>query len=129
LADLVEELTEILVGGFEEFLPSEFNADRFLQQLGRGKTAILHCSIEIFGEVDLHPWHTPKHTHLAHPWEPQESTSFRFAETRTDRPLAGPRCRRSDPLADYTGTGAGDVVHDQLTTRAAQRLRPPACHT
>ena len=64
LPDILQELTQVLVGGLQELLTAEFDPDRFLQQLGGGESAFLDRSMEILGEIHLHPWHTPKHTHL-----------------------------------------------------------------
>jgi hypothetical protein len=64
LPDFGQELAEVLIRCRKEIATTQFDTHRLLEQLGRGETAFFDRPVEIFGEVDLHPWHTPNHTHL-----------------------------------------------------------------
>ena len=62
--DLGEEVAQVRVGLLEQFASEHFDADGFLEQFGRREPAVLHRSVEIVGQIDLHSWHTPKHAHM-----------------------------------------------------------------
>lgn len=68
MAHLGEKLTEVLIRGLQKLSTSQLNPDRLLEKLRGGQVGVLYGPIEFFGEVDLHPWHTPKHTHLRGWW-------------------------------------------------------------
>lgn len=62
--DFGDQLVEVASALFVQFKPSNLGANRFLEQLGGGETALLDLSVEIIGEIDLHPCHAHIYTPL-----------------------------------------------------------------
>ncbi len=59
---------------------------------------------------------------------PVASPSSGTAGTQTDSPKAGPRCRRSVPIVDYTDSGVGDVVRCRVRCGDDSQLRRSLLH-
>lgn len=75
LPHLIEELAQVLIGRLDELSASQLDADCCLQELRRSESTFFDRPIEIIGKVDLHPWHTPKHTHCPRRMEPSSESS------------------------------------------------------
>ena len=60
--DLGLQFGNVLVSLGEQLTPTNLSANGILQELGGGKSTLLHQFVEIVWKIDLHPRHTPKYT-------------------------------------------------------------------
>jgi hypothetical protein len=63
-ADLSGQLRNVHLAGGQQLTAPDLGLDRLLQQLGSRQMLFLYLLVEIVGQIDLHPRHTPKYTHL-----------------------------------------------------------------
>lgn len=79
--DFGDQLVEVAGGLIEGVLTLELRSQSNLEQLGRGKLALLELFVEVVGQVDLNTWHTPNYTHTTCGWlvQPVSRSCWRSA--------------------------------------------------